>query len=196
MSRRRGILIGFAGSPYSGKTTTAALLFGELKKRGVQVEYLPEYARERIRELKALNLIHLLDDEAQITIRDRQAESEDKHLEHNGDGAVTITDGSTVNSFFYGGSGDAGVEAARYDLLFFSENIESRSAIDANRVHDVEFSRDMEKRIESTLKLLCPVIRDRVRRLEGDIDDRLSTAMAAVTVLLQRSRADIEANNG
>src|SRR5690606_16964767 len=173
---KKGLLIGFVGSPYSGKTTTAALLFAELKKCGIQAEYLPEYARDRIREMKDLGVPVVLDDAAQWAIRDIQEKLERRHLANNGEGAITITDGSTANSFFYGGSDSLEREVVRYDLLFFSRNIQSRTGKDDNRIHDLDFSREMEKKIVEELSALCPVVRSRVVELFGDIDFRLFKA--------------------
>jgi ABC-type oligopeptide transport system ATPase subunit len=183
---KKSFLIGFVGSPYSGKTTTAALLFGELKKAGIQVEYLPEYARDRIREMKDLNPNFKLNDAVQMHIRDIQQKLEERHLNHNGDGAITITDGSTANSHFYNGSDDLEYEINRYDILFFSRNIEERSATDENRVHDVEFSRQMETKVLSSLNMVCPLLKTNIVELNGDIDARLGKAMYAVSKLLKK----------
>jgi len=183
---KNGYLIGFVGSPYSGKTTTAALLFGELKKAGIQVEYLPEYARDRIRELKNMRSKVILDEPAQVFIRDFQQVLEERHLLHNGDGAITVTDGSTVNSFFYNGSNNLESEINRYDVLFFSRNIEERSATDENRVHDLEFSKQMENKILNSLNMICPILKTNLIELDGDIDTRLATAIRAASKLLKK----------
>ena len=46
----KSLVINLLGSPGSGKSTTAALLFGEMKKRGYSVDLVPEYAKELIWE--------------------------------------------------------------------------------------------------------------------------------------------------
>jgi hypothetical protein len=183
---KKSFLIGFVGSPYSGKTTTAALLFGELKKAGIQVEYLPEYARDRIREMKDFNHSIRLDESMQQYIRDIQEKLESRHLKHNGDGAITITDGSTANSFFYGGSDNLEAEIGRYDILFFSRNIEERSATDDNRVHDIEFSKQMENKVLASLNMVCPLLKTNIVELNGDIDTRLHKAMYTISKLARK----------
>jgi thymidylate kinase len=186
---RKGFLIGFVGSPYSGKTTTAALLFGELKKIGVQVEYMPEYARDRIRELKSLTLFkNGIDKETQAFIRDRQEALEHMHLEFNGEGAITITDGSTANSYFYGGSkSDLYSEISRYDLLFFSRNIDTRSYFDENRIHNEKFSLDMEAEILNHLREVNSATL-KVIELDGNIDKRLAKALTSIAELVKETR--------
>ena len=47
---KKSLVINLLGSPGSGKSTTAALLFGEMKKRGYSVDLVPEYAKELIWE--------------------------------------------------------------------------------------------------------------------------------------------------
>src|SRR5690606_23636401 len=120
---------------------------------------------------------------------DIQEKLERRHLANNGEGAITITDGSTANSFFYGGSDSLEREVARYDLLFFSRNIQSRTGKDDNRIHDLDFSREMEKKIVEELSALCPVVRSRVVELFGDIDFRLFKAYNAVAKLTSKDKS-------
>jgi len=182
---KKAVLVGALGAPLAGKTTTIALLFGELKKIGVSVDYLPEYARTRIREMKAMDTIGKLDENHQMFIRDKQEYYENLYLENNGEGSITLSDGSTANSFFYQGSEDFSTEVARYDLLFFCRNIETEVK-DENRIHDKNFSNRVEAEMLTEINKLCPLLRNKVTVLEGSIDERLATALKALGLYLHK----------
>lgn len=52
MQIKSTIVVNFYGGPGSGKTTAAMELTVELKKLGIDVEYVPEYAKELVRRCK------------------------------------------------------------------------------------------------------------------------------------------------
>ena len=47
--------VNFIGAPCSGKTTSAAKLFAELKEMGLEVEFVSEYARLYIAKKRIAN---------------------------------------------------------------------------------------------------------------------------------------------
>lgn len=148
------MLICFIGSPCSGKTTAAAALFSELKNMGYASEFIPEVAREHIMMKRRATG----DQEPSLTKMDqvdiyRKQEHKEELYRNNCPNSIIISDGSTINSYFYGLDHvlDLGQEISRYDLVFFCENIE-RFIRDDNRVHDAPFSRDMEMRIHTELR--------------------------------------------
>ena len=50
MSKETPLVINLIGGPGSGKSTTMAGVFNELKKRGANCEMVPEYAKDRVYE--------------------------------------------------------------------------------------------------------------------------------------------------
>jgi hypothetical protein len=183
------IKIGFVGSPLSGKTTTAAHLFAELKSQGLPVEFLPEYARNYIRDTRKEAFIQggrpaALGDEDQLRICRGQYDLEHDIMAFSGSQIVLVTDGCTLNAHFYTSRDilDPNKMLQQYDLLFFARNIERPSLLaDGNRVHDAQFSAACDARINEFLNgAVCP----NVIELKGDVQERLSDALRAVARLL------------
>jgi len=172
--------IGCIGSPFSGKTTTSALLFAELKKKGYPVEFLPEYARVHIREKRSIDpdASVVLNDSDQLTIARGQFEWEKSIMDYSGKEVVLITDGSVSNAYFYTTTPilDLPKTINQYDLLFFSKNIERTGANDGNRIHNSDFSLQMESKIKEELEKLCPLVKRNVVVLNGSVEERLETA--------------------
>jgi len=176
--------IGFIGSPYSGKTTTAAMLFARLKREGVSAEYMPEYARSVIRTIK--NATGLDPDEHdQMAIMWGQREGEDSHVRGTDYDHIVITDGSTVNSLFYmppdfvkmkGESSSPMVQANRYDLLFYCEPVFSDRSSDQGRIHDKGFSEAMD----GSIKRSGVLEHSNVVSLDGTPEGRLEQAHRAL----------------
>lgn len=63
MQMNSTIVVNFYGGPCSGKTTTAMELTVELKKQGVDAEYVPEYAKELVRR----DMLDVLQNQAAVT---------------------------------------------------------------------------------------------------------------------------------
>jgi len=95
------MLIAFVGSPCSGKTTAAAALFSELKNMGKPAEFFPEYAREYIMKKRFTEKTSELNEQDQLNIYDGQKGIEESYKVMSPN-SITITDGSTLNSYFYG----------------------------------------------------------------------------------------------
>jgi nicotinamide riboside kinase len=171
--------IGFMGSPYSGKTTTAAHVFAELKRLGFAAEFYPEYAREYIRNTRAEKGSVILTDQDQVLIAAMQALAEDRIMRHSGESVVLVTDGAALNAFFYQ-KVKQGIEpvtnAKSYDILFFSRNIEAPRSVDGNRLHDVEFSKIVDTEMDAFVKVsgLANIV-----ELSGGVDDRVAAALGA-----------------
>ena len=101
------MLVSFLGSPCSGKTTTAAMLFAKLKEDGLPAEFLAEYARlyianKRVNSLKEKTKFNLTDED-QWNILKMQASQEelfDESLVGTVDGMV-VSDTSCLNALLY-----------------------------------------------------------------------------------------------
>lgn len=158
------MLIGFIGCPGSGKTTTAALTFADLKEMGVAAEFIPEQARLHIAE-KRLSLHQapgspvVLHDNDQVDILCRQSEAEATMVQSCGPETIVITDSSTFNSLLY--MSDACREEIwsawwegrlKYDLLFYCAPVKGFSSRDPNRVHDQQQAREVDLKIGQLLK--------------------------------------------
>ncbi len=100
------MLVNFIGSPASGKTTTAAMLFATLKERGLAVEFITEVARYYIAERKFFLALENLEmpvlyDLDQCKIMDRQYRTEYTMVINGGRDSLIISDGSPLNSLLY-----------------------------------------------------------------------------------------------
>jgi len=184
------IKIASVGAPFSGKTTTIARIFAELKYLGLPVEFLPEYAREHIRNRR--KKLHLqqngqespMEDTDQLVIYKGQKEAEDNIMNFSGESIILISDGSTLNAHFYTLNEliDAEKCIHQYDLLFFFRNIERPAdCIDGNRIHDAHFS----TLIDSNMKrFFLEKKYANIVELEGSVDIRVAKALAAIGELL------------
>lgn len=112
------MLIGFIGAPCCGKSTTAFGLCHSLKTQGYAVEFIPEYARRQIMETRIKGGVGNggLDGQNIIYAQD----SGNALLYRNHSDAINITDGSTLNCYFYDYEVlDLAEEAKKYDILFY-----------------------------------------------------------------------------
>jgi len=152
------MLVGFIGCPSSGKTTTAALVFAELKELGFAAEFIPEQARLVIAR-KRVSLGKLPNESLDLDIHDqeeillRQREAETLMTTSTGRTVVCITDSSIYNTFLYGASLDS-VRVYPYDLLFYSAPVEMAKARDPNRVHDRKQSLAVNEKIPKMIQTL------------------------------------------
>lgn len=162
------MLIGFIGCPSSGKTTTAAMTFADLKELGFTAEFIPEQARFYIAELR----FHLrlspkeslkLDDRDQESILVKQMEIENIYLEACGPEVVIVTDSCVLNTLLYLSSSEYKnnpeldrmmlSHLSKYDLLFYSHPVVRSDVNDPNRVHSQEQSLEIDKKIPFLLKM-------------------------------------------
>lgn len=176
------MFIGFLGPPMSGKTTIAALVFAELKKKGYPAEFISERARWYIAQKKYQKTLRLpLTDSDQIQIMLAQDEAETV-LTTSSPESIVVADSCVLNTRFYR-TDNVGISAAadaRYsskgNLLYFSHVIPVTHPIDANRVHSIEEARSIsEKMAEFTKK--SPY---KIRSLAGSIDMRVDHVLRDV----------------
>jgi len=96
------MLVNFIGSPASGKTTTAAMLFATLKECGVSTEFIVEEARRYIALRKeSPEDMPLLSDADQYHIMATQLQSEQWMVRSCGPQTLVISDGSPLNALLY-----------------------------------------------------------------------------------------------
>lgn len=182
------MLIGFIGCPCSGKTTTAALTFADLKSMGISSEFIPEQARMYIAEKRVAwkqppgSPIKLEDDD-QFNILLKQIGAEKIMLSSSGRGSIIITDTAALCTLLY--MSPQAKETFRqrvldhlpnYDLLFYCAPVKMPSALDANRVHDQEQALLIDQQIPPLLREygLDPVF------LHGDIKQRSHEVTKAI----------------
>lgn len=183
------MLVGFIGSPCSGKTTTAAKLFAELKDCGQPVEFITEKARSYIATkkftLKAAGkeADFALTDEDQVAIANSQYKAE---LIMNQKGLIVVTDSCVLNSLLYmtpsvRESGDvqriAKEALSKYDVLFICTPVPRPAGDDPNRVHNEVESMRIHEQINA---LILPMLDGKiVHNLTGSTHARLQAAFSA-----------------
>jgi nicotinamide riboside kinase len=192
------MLVAFVGPPCSGKTTTAARLFADLKERGLPVEFLAEYARMYIAQKRWLQGGDMapLDDNDQFGIFWEQ----DKHeMVMSADPtSLVIADSSAVSALLY--MTDEFIEAEskrepvfgvpnaiekakraakRYDIIFRCSPVKPGVVYDPNRVHSYEQSVELGHRITKVFDLVG-VDPKKVFPLFGDTKMRVSEAGSIV----------------
>lgn len=148
------MLVTLLGSPCSGKTTVAAMVFSALKDAGVPAEFIPETARLFIAERRAVmeKPFHLTDLD-QILIMRKQLEVESMMIQACGKEVVVVADGSPLNSLLYMKpetrqeySVRAAIQQHRLNmpLAFYVHTVSPGFGSDPNRIHDMETSRAID----------------------------------------------------
>ena len=174
------MVIGFIGAPYSGKTTTAAKAFADLKDLGAATEYVPEVARWYIAEKKtywtgayrrALRpefeglKFEGLKNEDQIRIMERQLENEAIMAASCDFDTMVITDGCALNSLLYmPESLRRCAEVSRcitqsidqYDVLFYCAPVYDTWIPDPNRLHSHEEAKAIDCIIPGVKEMYFP----------------------------------------
>jgi len=100
------MLATFIGAPSSGKTTVAALVFANLKERGISVEFVSEWARSYIagqRVSKGLSPGQglSLSDTDQVLILQMQMVAEETFIAACGPSVTVLSDTSPLNALLY-----------------------------------------------------------------------------------------------
>lgn len=152
------MLIGFIGAPCCGKSTTAFGLCNALKKQGYAVEFFAEYARRHIIETRIKGGFGNGGLEGQKKIYACDTENAAFYRTHSD--AISITDGGTVNCYFYGlDTLDIATEAAKYDMLFYVSITDvPPTQCDSTRVQNRDESMAMAIQWDNVIRPLLGVI--------------------------------------
>lgn len=162
------MLIGFVGCPSSGKTTTAAMLFADLKLGGQASEFVPEQARIYIAEKKnEAGFLRVefkgLGDRDQVEIISRQNNLESLLKRNSAPDTIIVADTATLNTLLYMSPETRQLpevreivtrSMARYDLLFYCSPVLWRAPEkDSLRIHDQEQSLILDKSIPEVIDM-------------------------------------------
>jgi hypothetical protein len=142
------MLVTFIGSPISGKTTTAAQVFAELKKAGMPAEFICEIARQEIATRRVERLDTPLVNGDQLDFMSKQFKAEQIMTTAATANGVVVSDSSALNSLFYMTPEfrDAVMTSSLFKdiidfyrkpdaLIFFSQPIQVINPLDPNRLH-------------------------------------------------------------
>lgn len=195
------MLIGFVGSPQSGKTTTAAKLFASLKEVGLVSEFVCEQARffiaRRRLNLAPWEISHadgptniesvkvVLNDDDQFQIMKAQLEAE-LTMAAASPSSVVITDASVLNTLLYMSPAMQQDPQVQWmvdqcqkwtDLLFYCAPISSVEHADPNRVHSLKESLALDQSIN---QVILPRLKTPLITLTGDVNQRVTLAKSYV----------------
>lgn len=154
------MLIAFTGAPCSGKTTTAARVFADLKDAGYPAEFLPEFARTYIAYRRLKGDTSPLTDNDQVNIMQQQSEAEGMMALSSPD-SIVVADSAALNALLYMSpelrnlphmQENARHAVARYGLVFRCHPVRPGSMYDPNRVHDFNQSLAIDAQVEPLLK--------------------------------------------
>ncbi len=190
------MLVSFVGAPGSGKTTTAAMVFADLKEEGMVCEFITEQARAYIAECRYRYQIDSsqpvsLSDEDQVEIMERQQKI-DMVFSYSAGSELVIADSSPLNALLYMTESmrmspyvkNVTREAAEaVDLVCFAPTIHPGTHFDPNRVHNYEQSIEIEKSLNTVFNTYCPEILPKVLRLSGSPQTRKSQVIRAIMEL-------------
>lgn len=185
------MLIGFIGSPGCGKSTTAFGLCYRLKQKGFAAEFFAEYARYQIMQNRVNGIAGNGGDEGQAKIYGQDSANALFYRDHAD--SITITDGSTLNCYFYGlESLDFEAESRKYDLLFYVPVTDVPLTVnDPNRVENKQQILAMAERWETTIRPLVNRF-DHIVELKGyphhTTDQMVDQAMAVIQAHLSEQK--------
>ncbi len=185
------MIVSFIGCPASGKTTTAAMLFAELKKLGISAEFICEEARIHIASIRyeqglsPSDPVHLTDRDQQ-EIMEAQWQSEEVLSTVCGPSVVVVSDSSALNSLLYMSPARRDsqevqdlLEVYRCDLVFYTPPLATVThGLDPNRVHSQSESLRIDSLIPEILAKYVPGLIP--IRLEGDPGERLQKALLII----------------
>lgn len=189
-----GVLISFVGSPCSGKTTTAAMLFAALKEQGHVCDFITEQARSYIAKHRFAQGLGpndpvQLSDEDQIHIMDAQLSLDRAFRFAVGDSGLVICDSTPLLGLMYMNPetrNDPRVKriveesVKTTDILFFCPAVSPPPGLDPNRVHTLEQSREVERNLFPVFQQHCPGIFSKVVPLKGLPTTRHSQAVGVI----------------
>lgn len=186
------MLISFLGSPGSGKTTTAAMLFAMLKEQGTNCEFITEQARsyiaaKRLREGKpAPEAIELTDgDQCEIMTMQYDIDLAFRFSCRNYP-TIIVSDSSPLNSLLYM-SPECRMQDRDFsnrvveqtDIFFICPALGLHSA-DANRVHTAEQSIEIDKKLVQTLTEVVPAFSRKAVFLRGEPTAKVNQAYRTI----------------
>lgn len=178
------MLINFLGSPQSGKTTTAAMLFAKLKENHMVAEFVLEQARMKIAKNRVYKGFNSLTSEDQNEIFMEQIESES--VMSRGNSAIVVSDSSPINNLLY--CPDWKKDHWRQTMVsdFLSKNNplvflclpidSSKRLTDMNRIHSLEESIALHNKFDEILEYfqVKPVM------VYGSPEERLEVCLKTV----------------
>lgn len=189
VGRSNEMLVGSIGAPGSGKTTTAARLFAELKESANSCEFITERARTLIafKHFQSIltNLPFALSDGDQYEIANSQYTAELIMKTVCGPNSIVITDSCVLNSLLYMSDDFRTTPQVtelieksikQYDLLFLCHLVPRLNLHDPNRIHSEEESVALHDKLELLVKQYCP--NTPVVQLMGNPRSRLLQAVA------------------
>lgn len=142
------VVVNLYGGPGAGKTTCAWEIASELKKRGLNVEYVPEYAKELVWDEN----LKLLSDQEHIF-------SEQRHRIERllGKVEVIVTDASLLNSLVYGKNRTPAFEKTVFDAYQSMTNFNmlvrrGETFQQAGRLQNLTESKQLDSQIQAMLK--------------------------------------------
>jgi thymidylate kinase len=164
------MIIGFVGTPASGKTTIATKMFCFLKEQGANCELITEEARKYIASYRVINKLAPQDpisltDKDQIEIFKKQNESENIMKTACPRETIILSDSSIYNAYIYTSDPTFNVisnsnnwSTRHYDLIFFCHPIVNLKTIqqDSNRIHDLSEFEALNVRALKILELIKP----------------------------------------
>lgn len=186
------MLIGFIGSPASGKSTIACSIFSQLKLSSTNSELILEEARKYISSYRRSNNLLpnspiTLTDQDQTEIAKRQLNIE-KDFKHScGPNTIIISDSSVFNSLLYMSDElvkEKGLESYflnqlkdHYDLLFYCHSVDQEYLpTDSNRIHSKDEFKKIEEKAERIIKQVQDKTNSQVVHLLNDADMRIKEA--------------------
>ena len=194
------MIVNFIGSPNSGKTTTAAMVFANLKENGITCEFLVEEARLYIAKQKYIRNSQdlVLFDLDQELILEQQLEKL-KYFKYSSS-SIIILDSSPINSLFYmtkEAREDCNVKQqieeclSLIDLVFYCPTISTSANTDQNRLHTLKECLEIDKLIPEVLTTYCKGIEEKLIYLDGSAKTRQSLVTGKILDLHVRSFSNV-----